>query len=295
MRLLIVFLLLTLTACKLSIQVPEGGTVSSASGGYSCSSNQTCDIDVNDIYFNETFTAQPSAGYQFTGWRKREKGLCGGRVADCELSTAGFADNPGLMNILESSESFYLEPGFELKSAREVARLEVSESEESPVTDANGKVIGGIRMVDNFGHMIGLNFEGIEETFYLHTEYYRESEEILDVSLVVGLIDLFYEAPECDRQGKVYKSFDVDLDGNKEGVEFSKRPKGEAAVGPEGFVWIPRPGADYEAFSRGHMQSTSSRRYGGCLDLVMPFRGRFIEMIPTNLKLKLPLTFDPPY
>ena len=74
---LILIAFLAITGCKIRIVVPEGGRVTTSSGAYNCTAGKTCDIDVVDIFFDQTFTAQPAQGYDFTGWQKRDRGLCG--------------------------------------------------------------------------------------------------------------------------------------------------------------------------------------------------------------------------
>ncbi|MBN7797557.1 hypothetical protein [Parahaliea mediterranea] len=105
--------LLALSACKVRVTVPEGGSVISASGAHDCAAGKHCVIDVYDTTFDETFTAKPAQGYRFTGWRKRHGGFCGGNTTPCRLATTGFEDNSDLMQILESDQVFYLEPVFE--------------------------------------------------------------------------------------------------------------------------------------------------------------------------------------
>jgi len=104
------FLLLAFTslpACKLIIELPEGGYVQSSSSNFDCraelSSQQLasaspqrrlyssgsfltpthtdsfhCEFDISDTSFDEVFTAVPHEGYKFTHWRKVERGLFGG-------------------------------------------------------------------------------------------------------------------------------------------------------------------------------------------------------------------------
>ena len=102
-----------LAGCKIEVTVPDGGSVVSQSGSFRCNAGQTCSIDVYDTQFDETFEAIPASGYRFVGWAGKDRGLCGGDDKPCELQTAGFADNPNLMTVLESDEVFYLEPVFE--------------------------------------------------------------------------------------------------------------------------------------------------------------------------------------
>ena len=61
----IAILLLTLPGCKIQLDVPENGRITSISGNYHCEASQTCEIDVVDGLFNETFVAQPAQGYIF--------------------------------------------------------------------------------------------------------------------------------------------------------------------------------------------------------------------------------------
>ncbi|KAA1193181.1 hypothetical protein F0M18_04885 [Pseudohalioglobus sediminis] len=103
-----------LSGCKIEIVVPNGGNVVSASGAYGCAQGERCIVEVSDIFFDETFIAEPRAGYRFAGWKKRDRGLCGGRLGDCELETSAFEGNPVLMMFLEADEVFYLEPVFEV-------------------------------------------------------------------------------------------------------------------------------------------------------------------------------------
>ncbi|MCB1697968.1 MAG: hypothetical protein H6987_08745 [Pseudomonadales bacterium] len=104
--------LLVLPGCKLEIRVPEGGKVVSSDGAYVCESGQTCLIDVVDLFFDETFIAQPAPGYYFSRWNKRERYLCGGETTPCRLFTADFEGNPALQSLLESDETFVIEPRF---------------------------------------------------------------------------------------------------------------------------------------------------------------------------------------
>ena len=106
-------LLLCFTGCKIIVSVPEGGAVVSQSGSYDCGEGESCIVEVNDVFFDETFTAQPRDGFKFTGWKKRDRGFFGGSNAVAvRLFTSGFRENEALMRILESDETFYLEPTF---------------------------------------------------------------------------------------------------------------------------------------------------------------------------------------
>ena len=127
-------LVLLCIGCKVRIEVPEGGQVISSSGDYDCrlltadavirpahavgeeEEGFHCDFVIEDTSFNETFTAVPSSGWEFAGWRNRKPGeyLYGGfESAQVWLTTIGFDANELLMTILQSDQVYYLEPVFE--------------------------------------------------------------------------------------------------------------------------------------------------------------------------------------
>lgn len=118
----IVFLisLLMLASCKVRIIVPEGGTVTTQSGAYSCASGKTCNIDVVDFYFNQVFVAKPANGYTFKFWKKGNRRFCGQDTKPCRVTTVGTNDNKDLakvmMSFFESNELFYLQPVFAPKA-----------------------------------------------------------------------------------------------------------------------------------------------------------------------------------
>jgi hypothetical protein len=101
-----------LPGCKLEIRVPQGGTVVSSDGAYICEAGQTCVIDVVDIFFDQTFIAEPAHGYSFSNWEDKDGSLCGGETTQCRLSTAGIEGSSALQSILESDETFLLQPRF---------------------------------------------------------------------------------------------------------------------------------------------------------------------------------------
>lgn len=102
----------TLTGCKVEIRVPSGGAVVSTDGAYRCEAGQTCMIDVVDLFFDQTFVAEPAHGYYFRNWRTKDGSLCGGEATPCRLSTAELEGHEALESILESDETFLLEPLF---------------------------------------------------------------------------------------------------------------------------------------------------------------------------------------
>jgi hypothetical protein len=101
-----------LIGCKIEITVPSGGNVSSASGGYDCASGETCIVEVNDFDFDEAFTAEPWEGWVFLGWKKGRGQLCGNASNECHLSSVGLEQFEVLAGIVQSEETFYLNPEF---------------------------------------------------------------------------------------------------------------------------------------------------------------------------------------
>ena len=102
-----------LAACRITVEVPEGGAVRSQSGTYICKAGQVCNIRVNDVFFEETFVAVPAEGYFFKKWTKKPNAFCGDMLTDCALATTGFVGHQALLDILESNKTFYLSPQFE--------------------------------------------------------------------------------------------------------------------------------------------------------------------------------------
>ena len=110
--LLIAFILLILSGCRIEISVPEGGTVETLSGNYTCGAGEKCAVEVNDLFFDETFIARPGEGYTFSHWIKQPRGLCGGLTTPCHLFTSLFEGNETLTSFLASTDVFFLEPVF---------------------------------------------------------------------------------------------------------------------------------------------------------------------------------------
>ena len=120
-----------LGACKLTIEVGEGGYVQSASGIYDCrpapelatvqgqsDTGHTrhtgtvdsrheeafhCDIEIADVSFDETFTAVAEEGYEFSHWKKAPRSFFGGRDNNpVRLTTTIFAGFDAIVSIFES-------------------------------------------------------------------------------------------------------------------------------------------------------------------------------------------------
>ena len=108
-------LLLVLSACKVAVSVPEGGRVITTSGSMECQQHQTCELDIADTHFHETFRAVPHEVWEFTGWTNDF--LCGGKTDDCTISTVGWNyENPNIRDALSDQSFVYqLQPQFEQK------------------------------------------------------------------------------------------------------------------------------------------------------------------------------------
>lgn len=125
----LLFSLLILQGCKIILIVPEGGSIVSSSGNYSCSAGNTCEIDVEDgSEFSDTFTAVPDAGYTFVEWKKEQNHLCGGSTEPCALINV-----PGILT--EKDLDLPMVPVFE----RSVVN---ANSNEAYTYDDAGRLIG---------------------------------------------------------------------------------------------------------------------------------------------------------
>jgi internalin A len=111
-RAILLVCLSLLTACRIEITAPMGGHVETVSGAYTCSSGDTCVVDVEDFEFAEDFVADPWDGWLFMGWMQGQRQLCGHAGKVCSLSTIGFEEYDALAAIVQSQEEFYLEPQF---------------------------------------------------------------------------------------------------------------------------------------------------------------------------------------
>ncbi|MEM1111856.1 MAG: DNRLRE domain-containing protein [Pseudomonadota bacterium] len=98
-----------ISGCRVDLVAPEGVTIRSESGAFDCVGPDTCSIDVNDLFFDETFSIETNEGGAFANWKRRSRGFCGGQTVACRLFTADFAGNDLLLGFLESDEVFFLE------------------------------------------------------------------------------------------------------------------------------------------------------------------------------------------
>lgn len=109
----IFYLVVFLTGCRIGASVFEGGDVISASGTRHCFEGSTCEFQVSDMNFTESFTAQPRGGYEFVKWRAGDGFFCGDSTnPTCTISAVGFEGNEIIEAIVESQKMIYIMPEF---------------------------------------------------------------------------------------------------------------------------------------------------------------------------------------
>jgi hypothetical protein len=83
----VLFAALLVTGCKFTLNVSEGGNVTSMTGDNDCGESQTCMVEAAPGEpFAETWTANPNPGYLFAGWGPN---LCKNQVGPCALNLPG--------------------------------------------------------------------------------------------------------------------------------------------------------------------------------------------------------------
>lgn len=117
-RLLQILVLLSVTclvsSCKLAVVVPQGGTVISKTGQRNCQEFTTCNFNVTDTKFSESFTANPMPGYKFVKWQGGLGFICGDSKSPvCIVSTAMFAGNTPIEAVIASDTIFSIQPVFQ--------------------------------------------------------------------------------------------------------------------------------------------------------------------------------------
>ena len=281
MRIAIACVLIALLAgCKVVIDVPANGHVSSESGAYSCSKNSTCTLYVYDTHFSDTFTAVPNEGYKFIGWKKRSNGFCGGKTTPCRLTTKGFEEHPELMGILESDEEFFLQPVFESTTPppepQDIAELTVIETGAPLVRDSRNRVIGTLQAEISSGFLVNVNFIGLPNTYTLKVQRWSAPELAGGFRWVAGEMALLFSLPNCSNKSTVYAAFaGLQVGGAQNGVYYIQHPDATPGYIPEDTVrseyWAPEP-------------TCRSSRGGNEVP-------NYTRMLRTNLKIRLPLSY----
>ncbi len=280
MRLIAVLIVLVLTACKLVVEVPETGRVTSASGAHYCFAGKTCIIEVNDASFEDTFTAIPlSSEYRFVRWKKRKNGLCGGKTKACKLATVGFDSNPDLMAILAPDQRYFLEPVFEPigGAGADIAELEVIETGKPQVIDSLNRIIGTLQSGTGSGYQFDVRFVGHPQAYTLKLVRWLAPELSSGYYWVAGSMVLYFELANCSKKGKVYAH--------------AAEAAGHVAAASSGVYYIPRPGSAEIGATPGLARSSYIAGENECRALVFSSSDDYpvVEMMRTNLKLKLPV------
>ncbi len=113
-RLLLLAALVPLSSCRIGTAVFDGGDVVSASGQRDCLEGRTCEFQVGDANFTDSFTAVPKTGYAFVKWRAGEDHLCANSTNPvCNVSNVGAQGIAALEEVIASDRMFYLVPEFE--------------------------------------------------------------------------------------------------------------------------------------------------------------------------------------
>lgn len=208
--LLCAFLLAMLSGCKIILTTSDDGYVTSTSGLYDCGSGQTCEIDVSDLSFDETFTAVPNEGFTFSGWKRRQRGFCGGSSEPCRLFTEPFEGNDVLMGFLSNpNEIFYLEPVFSQGTASKTGVIQGPVSGLSYTTSSG--VSGKVSQDGRFGYESGDFIE-----FFIGIT----SLSVVQAGKDIPLRELTGDINSTEGQRKAQVLVSLDRDGNvRNGVQ----------------------------------------------------------------------------
>lgn len=107
---------IAVTGCKLSVVVPQGGSVKSSSGTYSCDGGTegglcTFDLTGASLPFSESFTAIAKPGFQFVKWQQSSGGfLCSNSTSP--ICTVSLPNDASGSAVLASVATSYLMPIF---------------------------------------------------------------------------------------------------------------------------------------------------------------------------------------
>jgi len=268
--------------CKVFIVSHNVGGVTTEGGSYDCPAGQSCEIDVADIFFRETFSGSPEhPNYRFKGWSAGDRHLCGGVEIACSLNTEKFAENPALMAILESDEPFFLIPEFERIGLVETANLEFREDGKPRVVDASGRLVGTLEIEpgSNFAKGVNVHFGGFAKHYIILIEHtglgYRVSNP---------KNDLAYNNEYCE--GESLPSL-ILSDTPSFGV-FSPETAFPVIVGPESQIYIIDPVGRPSQSTWSHRWNSGERE---CLQ-GQSGSGQVGPLAPTDTELEYPLSIE---
>ena len=114
-RLLVVLALVGLiSGCKLALLVTAAGDVTTPLGTHDCLGPNTCEIEISDATFTQSFTAEPREGYEFKEWSSGPGFLCAGSTdSTCVVSNEMFLGNTTAENFIARNDYYYLMPLFD--------------------------------------------------------------------------------------------------------------------------------------------------------------------------------------
>lgn len=263
--------IVALAGCKVIIKTPKEGYVKSESNSFVCAAESVCQIDVVDIFFDETFVGIPKDGnYRFKEWRKAPYFFCGGYDKPCPLTTTGFRPYEALMAFLESDERFYLEPVFEVVASKpppaqsNVPQHIVKYTGLPYIVDATGKAIGEIvRRNDRNGwNEVRVNFLNDSQDYLIFIDGVSGK--------LTAYGNLVFALPYCDESGGVYGG------GSR------------LLPGPDGYFWM----GDLTSFGVEVKTGSHYLHYtpdGGRCDAYKTTFSGLLPAIKTNLRITWPL------
>lgn len=112
-RIVLVSTFVALSACRIEVETPVEGSVTTTSEAIDCAAGQVCTVEVDDLYFDETFVAEPAQGWVFAGWKQKPLALCMGSTAPCRFTTTTWEGTDSQLALLaDPTQVAYLEPVF---------------------------------------------------------------------------------------------------------------------------------------------------------------------------------------
>lgn len=201
--LLIVVLAIISAGCKITIQTPKEGYVTTVKGSFRCPGAQSCTIDVTDFYFDETFVGHPNIEtmHSFVGWKAADLHLCGGLTTSCKLSLTDVKPTEALISLIESDFEVFLSPVFESRLGD--SKLEYRQTNDPRVIDNTGKVIGSMQYrsyhtADYTGPWsIDVNFKWLHYPYTLRIDYHDTGEGLMRATVPVAPR---YTGTSCDEK-----------------------------------------------------------------------------------------------